>query len=84
VVPRQILRILVFLLPVFVVAFGVLMGGAMLAGATRDAPAATALRWVAMAVLMLGVIDTILLVGALGLKALEDSDRQRESDRSRE
>jgi hypothetical protein len=70
------LTVLVLALPLLVVAFSVLMGGSALAAATEDASGARALRWVAIAVLMLTVVDVVLLVGVLGLKALaSDSDR---------
>ena len=57
------------------VAFAVLMGGSVLAGATGDADAAVVLRWVAVGVLMLTVADLILVVGVLGIRALADADR---------
>jgi len=82
VVPRSVLVVLVFALPVLVVAFGVLMGGAMLAQATLDEGGALALRWTAAAALMLLIVDLVLLIGALGWNAVSgregaevDSDR---------
>lgn len=69
-IPRPVLTALVFALPLLVVAFSVLMGGAALASATEDIPGAQALRWVAIGVLMLSLVDIVLLVGVLGLNAL--------------
>ena len=82
VIPRPILAILVFTLPLLVVAFGVLMGGATLAQATLDLAGAQVLRWMALSILMLGVVDLVLLVGVLGINAL--ADPQAPSDRSDE
>ena len=73
-IPRPILRFLVFSLPILVVAFGVLMGGAALAEALHDAMGSRVLRWVAMGCLMLLVGDAIALVVILGLKALREDD----------
>jgi hypothetical protein len=79
VIPRTVLTILVFALPLLVVAFGVLMAGAALAQATQDELAAGILRWIAMGVLMLAAVDMILLVGVLGLKALRDQNERPDS-----
>lgn len=78
-IPRRFLTILVFALPVLVVAFGVLTGGAVLAQAVEDAPAANVLRWIAISILMLTVADVVLLVGVLGIKALGDEDNRSDS-----
>ena len=75
-VPRQVLAFLVFALPVLVVAFGVLMGGFALAQAAKDLAGAQVLWWVAMGGLMLLAVDVLLLVGALGVNALSQSDRE--------
>lgn len=79
VIPRRILTVLVFALPVLVVAFGVLMGGAVLAQALEDSPAAKVLRWIAISTLMLTIADVVLLVGVLGIKALGDHDNRPDS-----
>jgi hypothetical protein len=73
---------LVFALPLLVVAFAVVMGGYALAQATGDATAARALFWVAMACLMLTCVDLILLVGALGARALGPGADREDSDES--
>ena len=72
VIPRPLLASLVFALPLLVVAFAVVLGGAALAQATLDLVGAQVLRWIAMSVLMLAVVDLILLVGVLGIHALAD------------
>jgi len=79
VIPRRILTILVFALPVLVVAFGVLMGGFVLAQAVEDAPGAKVLRWIAIGILMLTIADVVLLVGVLGVRALGDQDDRSDS-----
>lgn len=79
VIPRRILTVLVFALPVLVVAFGVLMGGSVLAQAVQDAPVAKVLRWIAISILMLTVVDVVLLVGVLGIRALGDEDNRSDS-----
>ena len=77
VIPRQILTILVFALPIFFVAFGVLMGGSLLADGVSDADGALWLKRLAMACLMLVIGDIVLLVGVLGIAALDSSDDRR-------
>ena len=79
-IPRSILTMLVFALPLLVVAFSVLMGGSALASATGDLSGAKALRWVAIGVLLLGVVDMVLLVGVLGLNALGRNDDRSDPD----
>ena len=79
-IPRPILAILVFALPLLVVAFGVVLGGAALAQATLDTAGGQVLRWIAMGLLMLAVLDLVLLVGVLGINAL--ADPRDGSDRS--
>jgi hypothetical protein len=75
VVPKPVLTVLVYALPILVVAYGVLMGGATLAGAVQDAAAAVALKWIAAGCLLILVMDLVLLVGALGVNALARQDR---------
>jgi hypothetical protein len=70
VIPRPLLLVLVFALPVLVVAFAVILGAAQLAAAMGDAAGGRALVWVAIGTLILLVIDVLLLVGVLGLAAL--------------
>lgn len=77
-VPRPILVVLVFALPILVVTFAVLLGAAQLAQAMDDAGGSRALFWIAMAALLLLVIDAVLLLGMLGIRALGSEDRDEE------
>jgi hypothetical protein len=70
-IPRWFLTTLVFGLPVLVVTFSVVLGAAALAGGLGDAAGSRGLFWFAMAALVLLVIDVVLLVAALGIRALE-------------
>jgi hypothetical protein len=70
-IPRWFLTTLVFALPVLVVTFAVVLGAAALAGGLGDAAGSRGLLWLAMAALVLLVIDVVLLVAALGIRALE-------------
>jgi hypothetical protein len=74
VVPKKVLQALVFALPLCVVGFAVLMGGASLMRAMDDAAGALALAWIAAAFLLAGVADGLLLVIVLGLRALDEKD----------
>ena len=74
-VPKPVLTVLVFALPILIVGYGVLMGGYALAQALQDQVAALVLRWVAAGCLILLVIDLILLVGSLGVNALAERER---------
>jgi len=71
-IPRRLLTTLVFALPVLVVSFGVLLGAAELANGLGDAAGARGLFWTAVAALILLVIDAVLLLGILGLRALAE------------
>ncbi len=77
-VPRRILVLLVYGLPILIVAFAVLMGGGMLAQALGDTVGARVLQWVAVACLMLIVTDLVLLVGALGINSLVKAEEPRD------
>ncbi len=70
-VSKRTLTVLVLALPILVVAFAVVMGGWGLAQGMGDPAGATALRWVAVACLMLLVMDGVLLLMVLGLNAIE-------------
>lgn len=72
---RRLLLVLVFSKFVLLVAFAVLVGGYALATATSDGPGAAVLWWLAMACLMLIVVDVVMLVGVLGVSALVAADR---------
>lgn len=71
-IPRWLLTTLVFALPILVVAFGVVLGASSLAAGLGDASGARGLFWFAMAALILLVIDALLLITLLGIRALEE------------
>lgn len=71
-IPRRLLTTLVFALPVLVVAVGVILAAAALAEGLGDTAGARGLFWTAMAALIALVIDALLLLGILALRALED------------
>jgi hypothetical protein len=78
VIPRRYLVVPVLALPVLVVTFAVLAGATFLAATLGDAPGAAALKWVAMGSLIVLVIDAILLLALLGIRAVqEDEDQTR-------
>ena len=70
-IPRRLLTTLVFALPILVTGFAVMLGAALLAQGLGDLAGARGLFWTAMGALILLVIDVLLLVGALGLMALD-------------
>ena len=72
-IPRRLIAALLLPVPVLLVAFAVLMGGSALA----DAGAARVLYWIAIGVLLLLVINLILLVLAVALRAAETPDDER-------
>jgi hypothetical protein len=77
VIPRRFLAALVLALPVLVVAFAVLAGASLLAGGMGDAIGAAALKWVAVAALILLAIDALLLLAALGIRAAQEDEEGR-------
>jgi hypothetical protein len=78
VIPRRYLVVPVLALPVLVVTFAVLAGATFLAVALGDAPGAAALKWVALGSLIVLVIDAIVLLALLGIRAVqEDEDQTR-------
>lgn len=79
-VSKRTLTVLVLALPVLVVAFAVVMGGWGLSQGMGDPAGATALRWVAIACLMLLVMDGVLLLMVLGLNAIEAGGGRRPPD----
>jgi len=79
VIPRRFLATLVFGLPVLTVAFSVLMAGVLLVEGLADPVAARALRWCAIAVLMILAMDGALLIGVLSFQAWADAET-REGD----
>jgi hypothetical protein len=76
VISRQILAALVLALPVLVLAFAVLAGASLLTAAMGDVAGARALRWIAVGALVVLTIDALLLLAALGIRAVEEEDRR--------
>ena len=76
-IPRRYLAALVLALPVLVVTFAVLGGASFLAAGLGDAPGATALKWVALGSLIVLVIDAILLLVVLGIRAVQEEDDEQ-------
>ena len=79
-IPRRLIALLVYALPVLLVSFAVLMGGFSLASATGDSLGAGVLWWIGMASLMLLAADLVLLVAALGVNHLAQSEDEQDGD----
>lgn len=79
-IPRSFLTILVFALPILAVTFGVVLGASALAQGLGDAAGSRGLFWIAMAALVLLVIDALLLLVLLGIRALEEPGRDRHDE----
>ena len=79
-IPRWFLATLVFALPILVVTFGVVLGSSALASGLGDTAGSHGLFWVAMVALVLLVIDVVLMLMVLGLRALDErrDDNQRQ------
>ena len=78
VIPKALLRFLVLTLVLLLVAFAVLMAFYALVVQLGDAVAARALFWAANACLILLVTDAVLLLAALGLRAVTDEEEEEE------
>ena len=76
-IPRWFLAGLVFALPILLVTFAVVLGASALAGGLGDVAGSRGLFWFAMAALILLVIDILLLLAVLGIRAVNES-RDRE------
>ena len=76
-IPRWFLTTLVFTLPILAVTFGVVLGASALTSALGDAAGAYGLFWCAMAALIGLVIDGLLLLVTLGIRAV---DERRDED----
>jgi uncharacterized membrane protein YhaH (DUF805 family) len=76
VISRRVFVVLVGVLAVLLVTFSVVMAFYALLKGLDDATGAQALLWTGIIFLMLIVVDTLLLVGALGVKALEDREEE--------
>lgn len=78
VVPKKALFALVLTLPLTVVGFAVLMGGAAWMRAMNDEAGGFVLTWIAAAFLMVGIADSLILLLALGMRALNEPDTSTE------
>jgi uncharacterized membrane protein len=76
VVPKKVLLALVLVIPLAIVGFAVLMGGAALMRAMNDEAGGLVLTWIAAAFLMLGIADSLMLLLALGMRALNEPDER--------
>ena len=77
-IPRRLLSTLVLGVPVLVTSFAVISGAALLARGLGDLAGARGLFWAAMGALIALVVDVLLLVGVLGLMALDRFDDRDE------
>ena len=77
---RKFLVLLVFVLPIALVAFAVLIGGYVLAAASEDSLGAAVLWWSAMVCLIVFIIDLVVMIGVLGFKALDARDWPTEEE----
>jgi hypothetical protein len=76
-IPRPLLLTLVFALPILVVTFGVGLGASALARGLGDIAGSQGLFWFAIVALVLLVIDALLLLIVLGIRALEEEQEER-------
>jgi len=79
-IPHRLIVALLIPAPVLIVSFAVLLGASALTQAAGDQPAAFVLKWIAVAAVMLLVVDLLLLVLALGVNAVargEDDERRQ-------
>lgn len=80
-VSRRVITILVAGFASLGVAFALLMMASLLVAALGDALGATVLGWVACGCGLLVSVDLVLLVVALGLKAIDEGPRHGQNDR---
>ena len=71
-ISRRLLLVLMSVLAVLLVSFSVVMGFYLLTTALQDPTAANVLLWIGRALGVLFLVDFILLVGVLGLKAMRE------------
>ena len=74
-ISHRIIIVLVGGFALLLVAFAVIMAFYALIVSLGDAPAGKVLFWIAMGALILLITDVVLLVGALGLRAVQQQDR---------
>jgi ABC-type transport system involved in multi-copper enzyme maturation permease subunit len=79
VIPKLLLKSLVIALPILLVGFTVVIGGYALAANAEDWTA-NFLWYLAMTILALLAADSVLLVGVLGLRALEEDEARTASE----
>jgi hypothetical protein len=72
VIPRSFLATLVFALPVLAVMLAVLLAASALAQQMGDAAATRGLAWAAAIAAMALLVDALLLLTVLGIRALDD------------
>ena len=70
-IPKKLLTILVYSLPVLIVVFAVLAGGYLLSGSTGDTGGSKILLRLGWVCGGLIAVDALLLLIALGVRALE-------------
>ena len=78
-IPRSLITVLVLALPVLVLVFAVVMAASALTEAMGDGAGSYGLFWCAMAALLLVIIDALLLLMVLGIRALQDAEEQEGS-----
>ena len=76
VISRPVFVVLVGAMAVLLAAFSVVMAFYALVSGLGDATGARVLLWIGIGCLILIVADLLLLVGALGLRAMEDRDER--------
>ena len=74
-IPRRLLVPLVLAIPVLVVTLATLACASWVAEGMQDLVAARALRWVAAGAGLTLLVDGILLLTALGIKAVQDDSQ---------
>jgi hypothetical protein len=70
-IPSKVISALLAALTILTVACAVLMAFQLLLGALQDGGAADVLRWIGFGCLLLLIVDVLLLVGALAIRAVQ-------------
>lgn len=74
-ISNKIVSALLAALAILTVTCAVLMGFQVLLSSLHDSAAARALQWIGFGCLVLLIVDVLLLVGALAVRALEQDRR---------
>jgi len=74
-ISNKIVSALLAALAILVVTCAVLMGFQALLSSLHDSAAARALQWIGFGCVILLIVDVLLLVGALSVRALEQDRR---------